>query len=124
MDSLESPVEDLRVSKSHPDEKKLAVLEEILRDACERRVRIVLVQSPGCSIACKNTIAQRIADLAKKHHVRFINAINQPQLFDQPQFFKDPAHLYHQGAVVFTGMVVEHLRELAAEEQRALPSIL
>lgn len=112
MDNSGAPEIDSRMQDIKPDEKKLAILESVLRDACQRGIQVVLVQSPRYIISDDNSIVQCIQALANQYGAAFFNDINHPLIFDQAQYFKDPAHLNHEGAMAYTRVIIRYLNAL------------
>jgi hypothetical protein len=94
-------VED-KLASATPDQKALKQLADVLQHAQARQIPILLVQSPRFAISPSNPVVERIGSLANQFGAQFINDINLSGVFDRPAWFKDTAHLNHDGAVVFS----------------------
>lgn len=119
MDSAELSGSETRMLTAKPDQARIDLLREVLVDAQNKNIMMVLIQSPRFTNAVQNETIRQVAELAKKHGAHFVDDINHPSIFQNREYFKDSAHLNHQGAEAYTRIVASYLQEWIKQSENA-----
>jgi hypothetical protein len=104
------PGTETRMRNASTNGARIQQLEELLADAQNKKIMMVLIQSPRYTNAVPNETIRQIAVLATKYGAYFVDDINHPDISRNPEYFKDAAHLNHAGAEAYSRIVAGYLR--------------
>ena len=103
-----SKVENKGVS-AKIDTNKIIVLTDLVKECNKLGVRLLVFNSPRYSNAINVKAEKYIADIIKSNHADFINYGNDNYFLNNPNLFKDAAHLNNEGAIIFTNLVIDRI---------------
>lgn len=93
------------------DSLKIAYLNRFITLCEKHAIRLVFMVSPAYSIASPD-LYDPLKEIAKKHHIPFLDYHSEGLYLDHPEYFKDAGHLWDQGARLYTARFAHDLSEL------------
>ena len=93
------------------DENKIAAIKDIIADCKQKGINIIFVQSPMFTIKNDYCFNPVFSKLCFDYNVRYFNLINQPLFIKQPDYFADKNHLNNDGALLFSKMLINKIRQ-------------
>lgn len=93
------------------DSLKIAYLNRFITLCEKHAIRLVFMVSPAYSIASPD-LYDPLKEIAKKHHIPFLDYHSEGLYLDHPEYFKDSGHLWDQGARFYTARFAHDLSEL------------
>ena len=109
-------IEDSKSQIAKIDTFKLKYMEKLISMAKTNEIPLVVVASP--KYGTKSSVGLLpVIDLCKMHNVRFFDFYADKTFMQHKEWFKDPMHLNHDGARIFTKDIAEEIKKII-ETQR------
>lgn len=100
------PYEQFRV-----DSVNLRYLDEIVNKCKQRGVKIIFSVSPSLIVTKRSEFERWIRYYAARHGVDLLDLQDDERFLKHPTLFYDYTHLNRQGAVLFSQIIVDHIRQ-------------
>lgn len=102
---------EVQATPKEIDPLKITYLEKFIGDCEERNITICFMVSPAYRKVASD-IYDPLKEIAKKHHIPFLDYHSEGLYLDHPEYFKDAGHLWDQGARLYTARFAHDLSEL------------
>ena len=76
----------------------------------EKNIKFVIIQSPRYAIINDSIADQYLENLGEKYSSQYWNFVNDSIFLNNPNLFKDGAHLNDEGANIFTQKIIQKLK--------------
>ena len=93
------------------DSLKVAFLEALVEDCNKRGIKLMFTISPFYFEQDMSAYAPLEA-LCEKHDIPLLNCASDTIFLGKKEYFKDSTHLNHDGAVLFTSLIIPELKKL------------
>lgn len=91
------------------DEKKIMLLNNMVKDAQKRGIMFMLVMSPSLGLIDSNTYKEAVC-ISNKYNIPFINYLSCEEITSNLSFFQDEGHMNDEGARRFSEIFSEELK--------------
>ena len=98
------------------DQNKINAVTEIIELCNIRNIQLVFIQSPLYAIVNNSASIDYFEILDKKNKVVFWNFSKTPELLKTPSFFQDQHHLNNDGAIWFSNLLVQKIKNKVQED--------
>ncbi len=90
---------------------KVNVIDSMALICFKRNIRFIVVQSPRYAIFNKSRLDLMLSTLSYKNGGEYWNLVNDTTFLNSPELFNDGAHLNHNGAQLFTRLIIQKLKQ-------------
>jgi len=91
------------------DENKINALKDIISTCQQKNIDLLFVYSPVWSIIQNNSDNELLSGLCSQRGIRYLNLSNDSAFVNNPEYFADINHLNHEGAKLFTNMLIDKI---------------
>jgi lysophospholipase L1-like esterase len=94
------------------DRNKVLALNDIISTCQQKKIQLVFVNSPTWGVIRDDYFEDRLLELCSENGIPFLDLSNHPAFISNPGYFADKSHLNNDGAMLFSKILTDTIRQI------------